>query len=429
MTALSDLRVVDLSIGVDAGLAGAFCAKMFADFGADVIKVEPPNGDPARKLGPFPDDSPSADTGGMFTYLNTNKRGVTIDLDFSVTRGQQTPSPLRERAGVRACPVPDKGVNRSQQTPSPLRERAGVRVGHRLPDPDGLAQLQDLCATADVVVETFAPNHVQTLGIGYDDLARVNPGGVLVSITPFGQTGPWRDYQATDLVSYAASGQSYVNGSPDREPLKEPGEESGFQAGACAFLGAMTALAHRDMTGEGQHVDVSIQEAAASAFSPQILGAMHSGHPEARGSTPLLPCKDGYVSLNVRHDATWEYMWLFFDDPDVAHDPRFATAALRRENAAEIERILLPHLARHTMEDLFHGLAPLRLLIGMTLTIDRLLTDPHLAERDFFIHPDQLKAGHANGAMPGPPFKMSATPWTLRSPAPKLGQHNPDLSL
>ena len=304
-------------------------------------------------------------------YLNANKRGVTIDLDSS----------------------------------------------------EGLWQIRDLCATADVVVETFPPGHVQTLGLGYDDLEQVNTGVVLVSITPFGQTGPWRDYQATDLVAYAASGQSYVNGSPEREPLKEPGEESCFQAGACAFLGAMTTLAHRDMTGEGQHVDVSIQEAAASAFSPQILGAMHSGVPEKRGSTPLLPCKDGYVSLNVRHDATWEYMWLFFDDPDVAHNPRFATAALRRENAAEIERMLLPHLARHTMEELFHGLAPLRLLIGMTLTVDHLLADPHLEERGFFVHTND------GVTMPGAPFRMSATPWALRSHAPELGQHNTDFSL
>ena len=361
MTALSDLRVVDLSVGVFEGLAGAFCAKMFADFGADVIKVEPPGGDPARKLGPFPHDNPDSDTGGMFRYLNTNKRGITVDLD----------------------------------------------------SPEGQDRLRGLYAMVDVVIRAGSaptPN--------YDDLAGANPSVILVSVTPFGQTGPWRDYQATDLITYAASGQSYVNGSPDREPLKEPGDESVFQAGACAFLGAMTALAHRDVTGEGQHVDVSMQEAGASAFSPQLLGAMHRGGPETRGSTPLLPCKDGYVSLNVRHDATWEYMWLFFDDPDIAYNPRYATTADRRRHADEIEEMLRPHLASHTMEELFHGLAPLRLLIGMTLTVDRLLIDPHLEERDFFVR------SHTHGAMPGAPFKMSATPWTLRSEAPELGQHD-----
>ena len=373
--ALSDLRVVDLSAGVFEGLAGAFCAKMFADFGADVIKVEPPEGDPARKLGPFPNDNPDVDTGGMFRYLNTNKRGIAIDLD----------------------------------------------------SPEGRRQIRDLCSTADVMVGAgFEPRIRYGAGsahtLEYEDLEKINPGVVLVSVTPFGQTGPWRDYQATDLVTYAASGQSYVNGSPDREPLKEPGDESCFQAGACAFLGAMTALAHRDLTGEGQHVDVSMQEAAVSAFSPQVLGAMHRGAPEMRGSTPLLPCKDGFVSLNVRHDATWEYMWLFFDDPDVAHNPKYAAADDRRRYAAEIEEMLLPYLARHTMEDLFHGLAPLRLLVGMVLTVDRLLIDPHLKERDFFVRSDRLKAG----TMPGAPFRMSATPWALRSEAPELDQHNAD---
>ena len=376
MTALSDLRVVDLSVGVYEGLAEAFCAKMFGDFGADVIKVEPPEGDPARKLGPFPNDNPDVDTGGMFRYLNINKRGVTVDFDSA----------------------------------------------------DGQARLRDLCLTADVVVGAGfkpapTPDHVWSPGIGYDDLAEINPAVVFVSVTPFGQTGPWRDYQATDLVIYGASGQSYVNGSPDCEPLKEPGDESIFQAGACAFLGAMTALAYRDLTGEGQHVDVSMQEAGVSAFSPQLLGAMHRGGPEMRGSTPLLPCKDGYVSLNVRHDATWEYMWLFFDDPDIAYNPKYSTAAARREHAAEIEEMLRPHLMRHTMEELFLGLAPLRLLIGMTLTVDRLLIDPHLEERGFFVRSD----GHANGTMPGAPFKMSATPWTLRSEAPELGQHNAEV--
>ncbi|MCE2458799.1 MAG: CoA transferase [Dehalococcoidia bacterium] len=380
VSALSDLRVVDLSVGEFEGMAGAFCAKMFADFGADVIKVEPPGGDPSRKLGPFPHDNPDIDTGGMFRYLNTNKRGVTVDLNSS----------------------------------------------------EGRDRLQDLCATADVVVGAGLKPRI-TYGAGsaptltYADLVVLNPGIVVVSVTPFGQTGPWRDYQATDLVMYGASGQSYVNGSPDREPLKEPGDESCFQAGACAFLGAMTALAHRDLTGEGQHVDLSMQEAAVSAFSPQVLGAMHRGAPEKRGSTPLLPCKDGYVSLNVRHDATWEYMWLFFDDPDIAYNPRYATTADRRRHAAEIEEMLRPHLARHTMEDLFHGLAPLRLLIGMTLTVDRLLIDPHLEERDFFVRSNQLKAGHEKGTMPGAPFKMSATPWTLRSEAPDLGEHDAEL--
>ena len=367
--ALSDLRVLDLSHDI----AGAFCSKLFADFGADVIKIEPPGGDPTRSLGPFPDADTYPEAGGMFVYLNSNKRGVTLNLES---------------------------------------ER-------------GASLAAKLIAKADVLVESFAPGQMERIGLSYDALSRDNPALVMVSITPFGQSGPWRDWQATELVEYAASGLSYVNGSPDREPLKEPGYESSYQAGASGFLGAMTALAHRDFTGRGQRVEISIQEAAAATFAPQFLGAMHTGESPGRGSTPLLPCKDGYVSLNVRHDATWEYMWLFFDAPEIAQDTRFATAAERRRRADELEDLLLPYLAKYTMEELFHGLAPLRLLIGMTMDVERLAHDPHLHERGFFVSPPHPTAGEI--VMPGPPFRMSETPWTLRSPAPTIGQHNAEV--
>ena len=171
MSALSDLRVIDLSTDV----AGPFCAKLFADFGADVIKVEPPQtGDEARLFPPIANEGNPAESGGMFLYLNTNKRGVTLNLD-------------------------------SQQ---------------------GLFLLRQLLSAADIVVENFPPGVMDTMGLGFDSLQKAKPGIILVSVTPFGQDGPWSGYQATDLVEFAASGLSSVNGLASREPLKAAGQQS-----------------------------------------------------------------------------------------------------------------------------------------------------------------------------------------------------------
>jgi crotonobetainyl-CoA:carnitine CoA-transferase CaiB-like acyl-CoA transferase len=374
MGALTDLRVIDLSSNV----AGPLCTKLFADFGADVIKVESPLGDDqARRLGPFSDDEENPETSGMFLYLNSNKRGITLNLG-------------------------------SQQ---------------------GVSLCRELISAADVVVESFRPGAMEGMGLGFHDLEDLRPGIILTSITPFGQTGPWRDHQATDLVEYAASGLSYVNGLEGREPLKSPGSESYYHAGLSAFAGTMTAICSRDRSGNGEHIDVSILEAATSIFGPQLLASQYSGSPPRRrslnGPAGLYPCKDGYVSLNVRHEPTWQFMWLFFGEPEKADDPRFATQEDRRRRSKELEELLLPYLAQYTREELFHGLSPLRILVGMALDVTDVVNDPHLQERGFFTQSDHPVAGEVD--LPGAPFKMSLTPWQLKSPSPILGQHNQEV--
>ena len=374
MTALSDLRVIDLSTDV----AGPLCTKMFADFGADVIKVESPLGnDEGRNLGPFANGENDPEASGMFLYLNANKRGITLNLE-------------------------------SQQ---------------------GVSLLRELLGGADVVVESFTPETMEDMGLGFEALEKLRPGIVLTSITPFGQTGPWRDFQATDLVEYAASGLSYVNGIDGQEPLGSPGFESYYHAGLSAFTGSMTAICSRDLSGIGEHVDVSILEAATSIFGPQLLGSLYSGRPSRRrfpdGPAGLYPCEDGCVSLNVRHEPTWQFMWLFFGEPEMADDPRFATQDDRRRRSKELEELLLPYLAQYTREELFHGLSPLRILVGMVLDVPDVINDPHLQERGFFtksVHP-----GTGEVSMPGAPFNMSLTPWQLNHPAPILGQHNQEV--
>ena len=374
MTALADIRVIDLSTDV----AGSLCTKMFADFGADVIKVEPPmGGGEVRSLGPFPNGERNPETSGMHLYLNANKRGITLNVE----------------------------------------SRQGISI------------LRELVATADIVVESFAPGVMAEIGLDFDALEELRPGILLTSITPFGQTGPWRDYQATDLVEYAASGMSYVNGVEGREPLKAPGFESYYHAGLSAFVGSMTAVCSRDLSGAGEHIDVSIFEAATSIFGPQLLASLHSrrspGRRAADGPAGLYPCKDGYVSLNVRHEPTWQHMWLFFEEPEVAYDPRFVTQDDRRRRNKELEELLLPYLAKYTREELFHGLSPLRILVGMVLDVSDVANDPHLQDRDFFAESIHPVAGEVS--FPGAPFNMSLTPWEVENPAPLLGQHNQEV--
>ena len=369
MTALADLRVLDLCQHV----AGPFCAKLFADFGADVIKVEPPGqGDSARALGPFPGGEANPEASGAFLYLNTNKRGVTLNLETSVGRDL----------------------------------------------------LRELAATADIVIESFDVGAMAAMGLDFDRLETLRPGMILTSITPFGQTGPWRQFQATDLITHATSGLSAVNRVKDGPPLRQPSYQTDYQGGAMAFLSTMSAVCYRDVERVGQHVDIAIQEAAATMIAPEIARVSYAGRsPGMR--LGFLPCRDGYVTLNVRSDQAWRDLWAFFGHPEGAEDERFATVGDRRQNQAEMEAYLKPQLAHYTMQELFDALQPRRILVGMALDLPRLLDNPHLNAREFFVDVDHPVAGPMT--MPGAPFQMRATPWRLRRPAPLVGQHNDEV--
>lgn len=373
MASLSDLRVLDISTGI----AGPFAAKIFADCGADVVKIEHPDGDTSRFLGPFPNGDADPEASGMFIYLNGNKRGISLDV---------------------------------------------------LAD-SGRQAFLNLVRSADIVIESFKPGAMNDSGVGFDILKRERPRIILTSVTPFGQTGPWKNYQATDIVTSGVACHSYLSGFTDREPTKGPGQFTEFQAGATAFSATLTALAERDATGLGQHVDVSSLEAAASMFSPQYLGALHSRKSPVRydpESLPsIYPCKDGYVSLNVRHEPTWQHMWLFFDDIEMADDPRFARNADRRRRKKELDKILIGYLAKYTMDELFHGLAPLRIMIGMALTVDGLLADRHLKDRGYFIDTEHPVAGKIT--IPGKLFGSSIDDGKQHRNAPQLGEHNDEV--
>ena len=207
--ALEGVKVLDLTHHV----AGPYSTKLLADFGADVVKVEQPSGDPARRIPPFYHDETGPDKSLLFLYLNTNKQGITLNLK---TR-------------------------------------------------QGLDLLMELVRDSDILVENFSPRVMPSLGLDYPSLKEINPSLVMVSIANFGQTGPYRDYKANDIVEYALGGLMYIFGGYHREPLKHALHQAQFKAGTNAASAALMALYHQRMTGIGQHVDVSIQESIASA--------------------------------------------------------------------------------------------------------------------------------------------------------------------
>ena len=237
--ALDGIKVLDLTHHI----AGPYCTKLLADFGAQVTKIERPgSGDPARGIGPFAGDDPHPDKGLPFLYLNTNKRSVTLDL----------------------------------------KSTTGQRILRRLAD------------TADLIVENFRPRTLTSIGLTYETFTVTNPSVVMVSISNFGQTGPYRDYEATDIVEYALSGIQYIFGDNDREPLKHGFNQAQFKAGTDAASAALIALYHRAMTGKGQWVDVSIQECIStglrdvtSAFT--YTGAVKWRRPERSWRTAAIP--------------------------------------------------------------------------------------------------------------------------------------------
>lgn len=379
--ALSDIKVLDLTHGV----AGPYCTKMLADYGADVIKVERPDGgDFTRRLGPFPNDIPHSEKSGLFLMLNLNKRGVTLNLKSS--------------------------------------------MGRKL--------LLDLVAQVDVIVESFAPRVLEGLDLSYSKLAEINPRIILVSVSNFGQSGPYRDYKASEMVLYGMGGALHSKGIPGREPVKYGTNISLNQAGLVAALATMTALFARERRGEGEHVDISIFETSAHSRdgrSPDVISAQFVNQVRERrmpGSTiasGTFPCKDGYIVLGAGGQRLPQAMSMV-GQPELMDDPRFSSRAAQMdpENVAAFnEGILLPWLMQHTMREAWAKAQEHHIISGPIFSSADLLTDSHFRDRGMWVEIDHEVAGPFT--YPGRPILMDETPWQIRRPAPQLGEHNEDV--
>ncbi|MBF8267657.1 MAG: hypothetical protein HW388_1165, partial [Dehalococcoidia bacterium] len=384
-TALSGLKIVELG----GFVAAPYCTKLMADLGAEVIKVEEPDkGDPARSYGPFPKDDPHPERSLLFAYLNTNKQGITLNVK------------------------------------SPL----------------GKKLFKELLRDADVLVESNPPKLMKRLGLDYKSLSGINPRLIVTSITPFGQTGPYRDYKGTDLIAMHMGGVAYTNPGggiedPDNHPpLKAPGHQADFMTGIAGASATMCALMSRDNSGQGEHVDISEQEIILSVARGEFDSHTNKGATPTRLATEGRPvggrravrAKDGYFTIGLTHNQFWTSIKRAMGNPEWAESEIFNNPQLRNENMDACHLLLEEWSKNYTREELYQIFqVQNRVPYLQVNTMADLLTHRHYIERGTFVemeHP-QIAAFKA----PGPPYNFSATPWRIEHPAPTLGQHNKDV--
>jgi CoA:oxalate CoA-transferase len=372
---LDDLLVLDIS----QGIAGPLCARLLGDYGADVIKIEPPGGDRGRRMPPFFHDDPDPEKSLFFLLLNLNKRGVTLNLE----------------------------------------------------QPEGADLFRRLARTADVIVESFPPGYLASLGLDHASLEQDNPGLVMTSITPFGQTGPYSHFKGDEIVAYATSGIMAISGTADREPLQHGGFPAQYEAAMNGMLATNVALLTRDMTGLGQHVDVSMQEVVASSLvinQPNYSftgGVQGRRRPEGNSFGQVTPCKDGYFVSQEGASIAWNEIADFFGSEEMK-EPRFADPAQRMLHGHELDAIILDATKDRTMAEMFKTASEqFRMLFGIVQTPEDLATCAQLEARGFYEEVEHPVIGKIR--VPFRLWNMSASGASCRLPAPLLGQHNAEI--
>lgn len=376
MLPLDDVRVVDLTHYT----MGPFATRVLADYGADVIKVERPGGDPARRLGPFPKDDPHIERSGTFLALNTGKRSVVLDLKR----------------------------------------------------PEGREVVLQLTRRAQIVVENFAPGTLDRLGLGYEALRAENPRIVLTSISNFGQTGPYRDWQGTDLTLYGMGGPMISQGDPSREPLKTAGRAPGYQVGYAAALASGIGLLAAERRGTGEHLDVSAFEVLAHSIDSRLgrlLGYQYNGRIVGRAGSGLgvgsgtYPCADGFV-LITSGPTRLPLTIRMIEREDLLAEPEWATLEARShpDRVPEFEAYLLPWTLTHTKEEVRAACQKHGVLGGPLNTTADLMVDRNFVERGFFQTIEHPETGPLT--YPGYQARFNTEPpQPVRRRAPLLGEH------
>ena len=368
------IRILDL-----ADEKASFCSKLLADLGACVIKVEKPGGDSSRKIGPFWHNLPLPERSLSFQYNNTNKLGITINL------------------------------------------------GH----PAGREIFIELVKRTDAVIETFPPGYLETLGLGFEVLNEINPGVILVSVTSFGQNGPRSQYKSCDLVASAFGGQMYVSGLPSTPPLKPFGEQSYYTASLYAAVAILLAIQKRVLTGKGDHIDISLQEAVVSTLEhvmvryfyervvPQRQGGLHWNR-----SFCILPCMDGHIVITLSRQ--WETLVEWLDSEGMAEDlkdDRYKEEGYRLGHSDHIIEVLERWAKTHTTKELFELGQLMSFPWAPVCSPMEVLDNPQLKARQFFIDVDHPEID-TSLKCPGTPYQFSTSSSSRWKRAPLIGEDN-----
>ncbi|MFC1919352.1 CaiB/BaiF CoA transferase family protein [Chloroflexota bacterium] len=383
---LGPYRVLDLT-----DEKGSFCGLLMATLGADMIKVEKPGGDDARDIGPFYHDIPDPERSLSWFALNRDKRGITLDVE----------------------------------------------------SPQGQNIFRELVKSADFVIESFPPGYMENLGIGYSNLSQVNPRIIVMSITPFGQTGEYKDYKGSDIVCAAMGGLVYMLGDEDRPPVRISVEQSYYQAGVQATAAMLMAHHYRENTGEGQWIDVSIQECMLWTTSrPSVewytngrIFRREGSHQKRMGRAfrMLFPCKDGFVACRIGSGLMAGRMHKklirVMNDEGLAEEFRdvdwesLDIYQIPQELIDGCEEAMITYFMRHTKDELHNEALKHGFVLCPVGTMKDMSEYPQLASRDYWVeirHPEL----DAKVTYPGSFFKSNETSGIIRNPAPLPGEHN-----
>lgn len=373
MKPLAGLRVLDLS----RVLAGPYCAMMLADYGADVVKIEPPKvGDDSRAFGPF-----VGKESAYFMSLNRNKRSMTLNFKRQAE-----------------CDV-----------------------------------FKEMVKQADIVLENYRPGTMEKFGLGYDVLKTINPGIIYAACSGFGHSGPYQYKPAYDIIVQAMGGIMSITGPEGGEPCRVGASVGDIIAGMFTAYGIMMALHHRDKTGEGQKVDVAMLDSQVAVLENAIARYVTSGsvptplgnrHPSISPFSSFT-AKDGHIIVGAGNERLWTKLCNILEKPELLADPRFESNSKRTANVRELTAILNDVFSKRTIAEWLTVLEEAELPCAPINTIDKIVNDPHIQSREMIVEVEHPVAGHLK--MAGLPVKMSATPGAIERPAPLLGQHTAEL--